>query len=155
VAVASEPANVTEPEPVVVIASEPANVTEPEPVVAVASEPANVTEPEPIVAVNIPALNLTFEQEELIDDQSPPLSPVVDISTINQTKFPITVVNVQEHENHEPTQESPLVIEPPSFDDIEFYDDPTNGKTYYLDSKTKRIFEIAPNDEIGVFVKQL
>ena len=107
----------------------------------------------------------------MIDDQSPPLSPVVDISTvcnglqsqcnatdvtpINQNNDSDTQESVKESKNYEPSQDSASVIEPPSFDDIEFYDDPTTGKTYYLDSKTKRIFEIAPNDEIGVFVKQL
>ena len=172
---------ITAPEPVVVV-----DVTTPEPVVVV-----DVTAPEPVVAV-VPALNITFEQEEILDDQSPPLSPVVDISTVctgiaSQCNATASTPNLQFHrshsgemslefsvggtieqfvqpethesvnapETHELSQDSSAVIEPPSFDDIEFYDDPTTGKTYYLDSKTKRIFEIAPNDEIGVFVKQL
>ncbi len=144
---------VTPPEPVVT-APEPV-VTPPEPVVT-APEPV-VTAPEPVVTapepvVTVPALNLKFEQEDALNNQSPPLSPVVGIDNIEQVK-PIT--SAQEPEQHKEQQSLSSVIEPPSFDDIEFYDDSVTGKTYYLDSKTKRLFEIAPNDEIGVFVKQL
>jgi hypothetical protein len=134
-----------------------------EPVTVVPEEPVTVV-PELVQQVSIPALNLNFEHEDTLDDQSPPLSPVVDIDTVVKAKQ-------VEHEPQQEVQdtvctgiESPVISvsgttssvnEPPSFDDIEFYDDPTTHKTYYLDSKTKRVFEIAPNDEIGVFVKQL
>jgi hypothetical protein len=157
------------PEPIEqTVTEEPVEQTVPEPVEqTVTEEPVEqtVTE-EPVYQVSIPALNLTFEQEDMLDDQSPPMSPVVDISTINQTNQPDTLESVQDpcctDLSHTPPHMVPhvvniqnSVIEPPSFDDIEFYDDPATHKTYYLDSKTKRIFEIAPNDEIGVFVKQL
>jgi hypothetical protein len=149
--VPEEPVTVVPEEPVTVVPEEPVAVVPEEPVAVVPEEPVTVVPEEPVQKVNIPALNLKFEQEDTLDTQSPPLSPVVDIDTIAQAKHVEPV--------KEPLQDvqntTSSVIEPPSFDDIEFYDDPTTGKTYYLDSKSKRIFEIAPNDEIGVFVKQL
>ena len=151
--VPEEPVTVVPEEPVAVVPEEPVTVVPEEPVAVVPEEPVAVVPEEPARQVNIPALNLKFEQEDTLDTQSPPLSPVIDIDTIAQAKPPVIIQVSEQKDEVQNTTSS--VIEPPSFDDIEFYDDPTTGKTYYLDSRTKRIFEIAPNDEIGVFVKQL
>lgn len=126
--------------------------------------PELVQAEEPIEQMVGRSLNLNFEMETqctldetMLDEQNSPLSPIVDIDMINQLKSSEPVISIQEPEKQASVQEikTNMVIEPPSFDDIEFYDEPVTGKTYYLDSKTRRIFEIAPNDEIGVFVKQL
>jgi hypothetical protein len=102
--------------------------------------------------IKIPPLTIPFGEEDTQDDVSPPMSPIVDIATIKQTT---TTTSPKVEEPSPKSSGIDDAVEPPSFDDIEFYDDPVTGKTYYLDSKTRCIYEIAPNDEIGVFVKRL
>ena len=141
-------AKTTELESTVVISQEPEPVTVQEPALIIQEpEPVTVQEPEPVIVQELETV-----QELVVISQEP--EPVV----ISQEPEPVVI-----SQEPEPVQEPVVIIqqdpEPadmpvPSFDDIEFYDDPS-GKTYYLDSKTKCIYEIAPNDEIGVFVKRL
>ena len=149
-------------EPLHTASTEPSHPASAEPSHPASAEPLHTASTEPTQELKLPPLTISIGDEDTPDDVSPPMSPIVDITTIKQsvvtssakTDEPVEPPSSQT-DNVEPSSSQTDNVEPPSFDDIEFYDEPSTGKTYYLDSKTKCIYEIAPNDEIGVFVKRI
>ena len=152
-----EPVVVTPVEPVVVTPVEPVAVAPVEPVAVAPVEPVAVAPVEPVVAVT-PAEPDMVMTRVIINE--PDIEPTDEEELENLAIQQPIEEDISQELVDEPVIEAQVTLQMdnlplPSFDDIEFYDDPSNNKTYYLDSKTKRVFEIAPNDEIGVFVKFL
>ena len=152
-----EPIIRQEPEPVISQEPEPATTQEPEPATTQEPEPAISQEPEPVISQS-PEPVISQEPEPATTQETEPVISQEPEPVIAQGPEPVISQEPEPVISKEPvvitSKEDPVDMPVPSFDDIEFYDDPS-GKTYYMDSKTRYIYEIAPNDEVGVFVKKL